>query len=102
MRWNLNLLHLGGKPEYFFVSDGPERVELTAWREEGRVLLYATALDEGAVSTPVEPFTIRVKTEAKRVRRLPDGLDIPFEVRDGCNILRTEPLHIFDLYEIVI
>ena len=98
----LNLLHLKGKPDYFFTSDAPCHVELTAFRSEGRITLNAVALDEETVSTPVRPFTIRVKAVAKAVRLLPAGEELPFAIEDGYTVFTARTLHIFDMYEIVL
>lgn len=98
----LNLLHIDGKPDYFFTSDAPGHVELTAFRNDNRVTLHAVALDEEAVTTDVLPFTVRVKAEAKAVKLLPDGQEIPFTVEAGCTVFRTRQLHIFDMYAIIL
>lgn len=98
----LNLLHLKGKPDYFFTSDAPCHVELTAFRSEGRLTVNAVALDEETVSTPVLPFTVRVRAEAKAVRLLPSGEKISFAVEDGYTVFTTRTLRIFDMYEIVL
>lgn len=96
----LNLLHLDGKPDYFFYSEAPTNVELTAFKNARSITINAVVLDEEAVSTPVLPFTVKVRSCAKSVKRLPHGEDIPFEVKDGYTIFRTGMLHIFDMYEI--
>lgn len=98
----LNLLHMGGKPDYFFRSDAPKHVELTAFRDEGHVTLNAVALDEESVTTDVLPFTVQVKVQAKAVKLLPAGEEIPFTVKDGYTEFKTRQLHIFDMYDIIL
>lgn len=96
----LNLLHLKGKPDYFFKSDAPVNVELTAFENEGSITLHAVVLDEETVTTPAAPFTVRIKAAAKSVRLLPGREEIPFTVENGETVFQTKQLQIFDLYEI--
>jgi hypothetical protein len=99
----LNLLHLGGKPEYFFTTpDAPKNVEITAFKTEDSITVNATVLDEEAVSTPAAPFTISVQGEAKAVKLLPGGEEIPFKIIRGRTVFKTRRLHIFDMYELVL
>lgn len=97
----LNLLHMDAEQDYFFVSDAPPHVELTAFTESGRIRLNVVALDEEAVSRPVTPFEVRVRGEASAVKLLPQGGDVPFEVQDGYTVFRTRTLHILDMYELM-
>ena len=94
----LNLLHLDKKPEYFFTSDAPKHVELTAFRDGDMVTVNAAVLDEESVSTPVAPFTIRVREKARSVKLLPGGQEIPFTWENGYTVFQTQKLHIFDMY----
>ncbi|MBQ8894391.1 MAG: alpha-L-fucosidase [Clostridia bacterium] len=96
----LNLLHLKGKPDYFFKADAPANVELTAFENERSITLHAVVLDEETVTAPAAPFTVRVKGEAKAVRLLPGGEEIPFAVEKGETVFQTRTLNIYDLYEI--
>jgi len=96
----LNLLHMDARPDYFFSSDAPANVEITAFKNTNGITVNAVVLDEEAVSTPAAPFSVKVRTCAKSVKRLPDGKRIPFEVKDGCTTFKTQMLHIFDMYEI--
>lgn len=98
----LNLLHLGKKPEYFFSSDAPVTVELTAFRNPGSVTVSAVALDEEYRTTDIPPFTVTVRCEAKAVRLVPSGEEIPFTVENGCTRFTTRTLHIFDMYEMIL
>ena len=98
----LNLLHLKGKPNYFFTSDAPAKVELTAFKNGQSIYLNAVALDEETVSTPIVPFTVRVRAKAKEIRLLPSGKDIPFTQEGDYAVFQAKTLHIFDLYEIVV
>ena len=96
----INLLHLNGKPDYFFSSDAPKHVEITAFRDEGHVTVNAVALDEEAVTTDVLPFTVKVKVQAKAVKLIPTGEEIPFTLENGYTVFRTRTLHILDMYEL--
>ena len=96
------MLHIGGKPDYFFRSDAPKHVELTAFRDEGHVTLNAVALDEESVTADVLPFTVQVKVRAKAVKLLPAGEEIPFTVKDGYTEFKARQLHIFDMYDIIL
>ena len=96
----LNLLHLNGKPDYFFSSDAPANVELTAFQNENSITVNAVVLDEESVSTPAAPFSIKLRCCAKGVKLLPSGEDISFEVKDGYTVFQTRQLHIFDMYEV--
>lgn len=98
----LNLLHIDGKPDYFFTSDAPKHVEITAFKDTGHVTINAVALDEEAVSTPVLPFTVAVKVDAKAVKLLPSGEEIPFTMEDGYTVFKTRHLRIFDMYDIIL
>ncbi len=98
----LNLLHIDGKPEYFFTSNAPKHVEITAFKDAGHVTINAVALDEEAVSTPVLPFTVAVKVDAKAVKLLPSGEEIPFTMEDGYTVFKTRQLRIFDMYDIIL
>jgi len=94
----LNLLHINGAKPYFFASDAPKHVELTAFKNPGYVSLNAVVLDEESVSTAVSPFTVRVRMHAKAVRLLPKGEPIPFEREGEYTVFQTRRLHIFDMY----
>jgi len=96
----LNLLHLKGKPEYFFCSDAPRHVELTAFQNTDSITVNAVVMDEETVSAPVAPFTIKVRTQAKSVKLLPSGEDVPFAVEGEHTVFKTRKLQIFDMYEI--
>lgn len=96
----LNLLHLKGRPEYFFSSNAPGKVELTAFRQGNLVTLNAVVMDEETVSTAVAPFEIRVKGEAKAVKLLPDETPVPFALQNGETVFTTQTLHIFDMYAV--
>ena len=96
----LALLHKGGTPEYFFDSDAPPHVELTAFTERDRVMVNAVALDEETVSRPVEPFEIRVRCHADYVKLLPQGEPVDFETKDGYTVFRTRTLRVLDMYEL--
>ena len=96
----LALLHKGGTPEYFFASDAPPHVELTAFTERDRVMVNAVALDEETVSRPVEPFEIRVRCHAGYVKLLPQGEPVDFETKDGYTVFRTRTLRVLDMYEL--
>ncbi len=96
----LNLLHLNGKPDYFFSTEGPAKVEITAFKNANSITINAAVLDEEAVSTPVSPFFIKVRACAKSVKRLPRGENIPFKVENGYTVFKLRRLHIFDMYEI--
>lgn len=96
----LKLLHLGKKPEYFFSSDAPVNVEITAFRNPDSVTLSAVVLDEEYTATPALPFTVQVRCQAKAVKLVPTGEEIPFTVEDGCTVFTTRKLHIFDMYEL--
>jgi len=98
----LNLLHLKGKPDYFFTSDAPANVEITAFQNPGNITLCTTVLDEAAVSTPAAPFRVSVRCEATTVKLLPTGDKIPFTVENGYTTFQTKKLHIFDMYEITL
>ena len=98
----LNLLHLGKKPDYFFSSDAPVTVELTAFRNPGSVTISAVSLNEEYHTTDVAPFTVEVRCQAKAVRLVPTGEEIPFTAQEGCTRFTTRTLHIFDMYEILL
>ena len=96
----LNLLHLNAAPDYFFTTDAPRNVELTAFRTENGITLNAVVMDEGSISAPAAPFTVCIKGEATAVRLLPAGESVPFTVQNGYTRFTTRTLHIFDMYEI--
>ena len=98
----LNLLHLDGKPEYFFTSDAPKHVEITAFEDNNHVTVNVVALDEEAVSTAVLPFTIRLKCQAKAVKLLPGGEQVDFAIENGYTVFKTRQLNIFDMYDIIL
>jgi hypothetical protein len=98
----LNLLHMDGKPAYFFASDAPKNVEITAFENPDSITVNAVVLDEETISTPAAPFTIRCKGEAKSVKLLPKGTELPFTVEDGYTVFMTRELHIFDMYELIL
>ena len=60
--------------------------------------LNTVVMDEETVSTPVPPFQVRVKGEAKSVKLLPAETPVAFTVQDGETIFTTQMLHIFDMY----
>lgn len=97
----LNLLHLDGKPDYFFLAEAPSNVEITAFKNAHSITINAVVLDEEAVSTPVDSFLVKVRCCAKSVKRLPHGETVPFEIKDGYTIFSMRKLHIFDMYEII-
>ena len=88
-------------PAYFFSSDAPKNVEITAFKNADSVTVNAVVLDEESVSTPAAPFTVRVKMRAKAVRLLPDGEEIPFRQEGDYTVFTTRTLHIFDMYELI-
>lgn len=98
----LNLLFLEGRPNWFFASDAPRTVELTAFRHPGSVTVSAVSLDEEYTSTPVAPFSVSVDCLAKAVRLLPHGEEIPFQVENGRTVFTTRQMHIFDMYELIL
>ena len=97
----LNLLHYNTHPAYFFASDAPKNVEITAFKNAESVTVNAVVLDEESISTPAAPFTVRVKMQAKAVRLLPDGEEIPFRQQGDYTVFTTRTLHIFDMYELI-
>ena len=96
----LRLLHLNGEPEYFFTSNAPRHVELTAFENIDHITLNAAVLDEEAESTEVAPFTVRVRAKAKSVRILPESKKIPFVTDGEYTEFETPVLHIFDMYKL--
>lgn len=98
----LNLLHLQETPEYFFASTAPAKVELTAFKNKNSIYLNAVTLDEEVVSTPVDPFTVRIKAKAQQVRLLPGGEEVDFTVQNGYTVFKTRRLNIFDMYEVIL
>ncbi len=96
----LRLLHIDRKPAYFFASDAPRHVELTAFRNPDSVTVNAAVLDEEAVSTPVSPFKVRVRVKARSVELLPEGRAIPFTTDGEYTEFETRTLRIFDMYRL--
>jgi len=95
-----NLLQFFGQPRWFFTSDAPATVELTAFRGEAGITVNAVSLDEGVKSAVVSPFTVRVRGNAAAVELLPEGTPVPFRVEEGYTLFQTRPLRIFDMYRI--
>lgn len=98
----LNLLHMDGTPDYLFSADAPKHVEITAFQNPDSITINAVVLDEETVSTPAAPFTIRCKANARSVKLLPEGTEIPFTVENGYTVFQTRELHIFDMYELIL
>ena len=96
----LKLLHFGVERKYFFESDAPVNVELTAFVSDGSVTVNAVVMDEEVVSTSVAPFAVSVDVLAKSVKLLPEGKEIPFTVKNGRTEFSTRKLHIFDMYQL--
>lgn len=96
----LRLLHLDGTPDYFFTSDAPKNVEITAFKAGDRITVNAVVLDEETVTTPAAPFNVKVKVRAASVRLLPSGEEIPFTLQDGYTVFKTRTTDIYDMYEI--
>jgi len=96
----LNLLHIDGAPDYFFYSDAPKNVELTAFKSDQGITVNAVVLDEETESTPIAPFTLKVKANAASVRLLPSGEELPFTHEGEYVLFKTRTTKIFDMYEI--
>ena len=98
----LNLLHFFGKPDYFFSSDAPVNVDITAFRNENSVTVNLVVMDEEAITRPALPFTVKVRCKAKQVLLLPEKTSVDFRIADGCTVFTTRQTDIFDMYELVL
>ena len=96
----LNLLHLKARPDYFFYSDAPKNVELTAFKSDKSTTLNVVVMDEETESAPIAPFTLKVKANAASVRLLPSGEELPFTHEGEYILFKTRTTKIFDMYEI--
>lgn len=96
----VNLLHIAGRPDYFFCSDAPKNVEITAFTDKEKITVNVMVLDEEAITTPAAPFSVKVKEEVSSIRLLPDGEEIPFSIEKGYTVFQTRAVDIFDMYEL--
>lgn len=96
----LRLIHMKGEPDYFFYTDAPVNVELTAFRNTNSTTVNVTVFDNEAFATPVAPFHIKIRAEALAVYQLPERKELPFIVKKGYTVFQTDTIRIFSMYEI--
>jgi hypothetical protein len=91
-------------PTYSFVSTAQSDVEITVFDDADGIYVNALHLDERTVMPTVSPFEIGVRCDGdvRGVELLPSGKPIAFEKRDGYVYFKTEPMHVFSMYRILI
>lgn len=86
-----------------FMTNAPEIVELTLFRDGKEKLLHCSLLAEVTKAFVLPPFTVKVRCEKKpkAVLLAPEEAPVPFTYKDGYAVFESRPLHIFDTYRIV-
>lgn len=97
-----SLLRFAGLEESTVQTTASRNTEIILFTAEDQALVSAVYITDEEETEIQSPFEISVRTKRpKRVILLRDGREIEFSYRDGRTVFTTQPLDIFDMYQIV-
>lgn len=97
-----SLLRFAGVEEYTVQTNASRNTEIILFTAEDQALVSAVYITDEEETEIQSPFEISVRTKRpKRVVLLRNGREIEFCYRGGRTVFTTQPLDIFDMYQIV-
>lgn len=91
-------------PAYSFVSTAESDIEITVFEDTDGFYVNVLHLDERTVMPTISPFEIGVRCgdDVRGVELLPSGKSVSFEKRGDYVYFKTEPMHVFSMYRILV
>ncbi|MDD5602489.1 MAG: alpha-L-fucosidase [Eubacteriales bacterium] len=99
----INIFRMFVKPgDQTLSSSAPRQVEVVGFKTPDSYLVSAVDLLFSNEKLRLDGFDVSVKTGARpvSVKRIGDAKNMPFDYENGRAVFRTEPLMMFDMYEI--
>lgn len=99
----INLIDKEFPFEKTFVSDAPQDVEITVFKDKNSVTVSSVLMCTSSKARHTETFTVAVKSENKpyKLINLPDESDCDFEYKNGYVKYTVDNLKIFDMKKII-